>query len=327
MVNRNLQFPAKVVLGAVISAVLATSCSSLKSHTGNVATKLDYANSAAPESQIGGSGAMQNIAQSASLDSQPVAEENATTSKNLANKPQLVKNASLSLSVSSVTEALKQTRAIINQHQGDLLGLQDSPDGGGRHTLSLEIRVPQERLDTTVEAFSKLGTIQARSLTAEDVSNQLVDFEARLRNLRKTESTLLTIMDRSGTVGDVLKVSQELSRVREETERITAQLSSLKSQVAFSKISLTLEEVLASQQLQRPFGAEFVEAWQQSTHSVVRLTMALGKLGVWLIAYTPYWLAFGALLWVWKTRSLPWQRRTRLTAQANIPTDSTPPQA
>jgi len=41
------------------------------------------------------------------------------------------------------------------------------------------------------------------SLTAEDVTTQLVDGEARLRNLRRQESILQKIMDRSGSIPGV----------------------------------------------------------------------------------------------------------------------------
>ncbi len=59
--------------------------------------------------------------------------------------------------------------------------------------------------------------------------------------MQKTESTLLEIMERSGSVSDVLKVAQELSDVRQSIEQINAQLKSLQNQVAYSTITLKLE--------------------------------------------------------------------------------------
>jgi hypothetical protein len=208
-------------------------------------------------------------------------------------KPQLVKTAELSLVVKSVTESLQSINRMVKTQRGDILGLQDHPSGSGkaRHTASMQIRVPQNQLDELLQSFSQLGTVERRNLNAEDVSEQLTDFEARLRNLRKTEETLLQIMSRSGSVGDVLKVSQELSNVREQSERIAAQLASLQTRVTYSRITLTLEEVLASSPPQRSVITELQETWADATQSVATLTTNLGKLGIWLIAYTPYWLA------------------------------------
>ena len=101
------------------------------------------------------------------------------------------------LRVDSVAAAIKQVAKIINQHQGDILRLTDQgpPDSTARQTASMELRVPQAQLDLTLEQLSQLGTVQSRSLSAQDVSNQLVDYQARLRNLRKSEEVVLKIME------------------------------------------------------------------------------------------------------------------------------------
>ncbi len=213
-------------------------------------------------------------------------------------RPQLVKTADISLLVQSIDDTLQQTSQIVEQQQGDVLGLQDEkPESGGRQTASMRMRVPQARLETTLDALAKLGTIQNRTLTAEDVTNQLVDFQARLRNLRQTENSLLQIMNRSGSVGDVLKVAQELSKVRESIEQIDAQLKSLTNRVAYSTINLTLESAVSSTAPQQPLGVQVQDTWNSATHSVGELTSDLLSLAIWLVAYSPYLLILGAAAW------------------------------
>ena len=214
-----------------------------------------------------------------------------------ATRPQLIKKAALSLVVKSIDASSKSVTNIVEKQQGDILGFQNQkpPDSSVRQTASVEIRVPQERLETTLEALAKLGTVENRSLTAEDVTEQLVDSEARLRNLRKSEEMVLKIMERSGSVGDVLKASQELSNIRESIERIDAQLKSLRNQVAYSTISLTLEAAVSAQQTPEPsLGLRVQETWGKATHSVGELTLGLFGFGIWLLAYSPYLLLIGA---------------------------------
>ncbi|MCZ0901313.1 DUF4349 domain-containing protein, partial [Microcoleus sp. HI-ES] len=149
-----------------------------------------------------------------------------------------------------------------------------------------------------LDTLAKLGTVENRSLTAEDVTDQLVDSEARLRNLRKSEEMVLKIMERSGSVGDVLKAAQELSNIRESIERIDAQLKSLRNQVAYSTISLTLEAAVSAQQTPEPsLGLRVQETWGKATHSVGELTLGLFGLGIWLLAYSPYLLLIGAAVY------------------------------
>ena len=214
--------------------------------------------------------------------------------------PQLIKKAQLSVVVKSIDASTKSITEIVKKQQGDVLGFQNQkpPDSSIRQTATLEIRVPQAKLETTLDALAKLGSVQNRGLTAQDVTTQLVDNDARLRNLRKSEEVVLKIMERSGSVGDVLKAAQELSNIRESIERIDAELKSLRNQVAYSTINLTLEAAVSAQQDPEPsLGLRMQETWGKATHSVGELTLGLFGLGIWMLAYSPYFLLIGAAVY------------------------------
>jgi uncharacterized protein (DUF342 family) len=215
----------------------------------------------------------------------------------LKSQPQLIKTASLQVTVKSVTDSLEQVKTIAQQQQGDILNLSDQiPTESNRHrSAAIQMRVPQAKLDAAIKALKSLGDLDSQSITAEDVSTQLVDSQARLKNLRRTEETLLEIMGRSGGVSDVLKVSQELSNVRTQIEQITAQLTALRNQVAYSSINLNLVEVTASVRSQPAVGIQISNSWESATQSFGKLTVDLLQLGIWLMVYSPYWLALGAI--------------------------------
>ncbi|WP_331001023.1 DUF4349 domain-containing protein [Nostoc commune] len=162
-------------------------------------------------------------------------------------RPQLIKKAAISLTVNSVDKTVDAVSQIINKQQGDLIGLkqQQPKSDNPRYTATIQLRIPENRLEPTLEELAKLGTVESRNITAEDVGDRLVDFQARLTNLQKTEANLQKIMDRAGSVIDVLSVAQELSNVRETIEQINAQLKSLQNQVAYSTITLNLEAAVS----------------------------------------------------------------------------------
>jgi hypothetical protein len=224
----------------------------------------------------------------------PVAKEanNAQATEIPHARPQLIKKANLNLLVDSVEKSIDRVSQIIDRQQGDLIGLEERQptQEDSRYRASIQMRVPQELLDSTLDELVKLGTVQSRSITAEDVSSQIVDFQARLSNLRKTETNLQKIMDRAGSVKDVLSVAQELSNVRQQIEQIDAQLKSLQNQVAYSTISLQLEATVAGSSPQRNLGSQIQETWNSSTQSLGTFTTGLLKVGIWLIVYSPYWL-------------------------------------
>jgi hypothetical protein len=212
-------------------------------------------------------------------------------------RPQLIKKAAISLIVDSVDKSVNAVSEIINKQQGDLISLQEQQPTktNAPHTASIQLRVPQNLLQATLDELAKLGTVESRNISAEDVGDRLVDFQARLTNLRKTEANLQKIMDRAGSVRDVLSVAQELSQVRQSIEQIDAQLKNLTNQVAYSTITLKLEATVSSSGTQRALGSQLQESWNKSTNSFGDFTVGLLKLGIWLMVYSPYLLALAAI--------------------------------
>ncbi|WP_373534017.1 DUF4349 domain-containing protein [Microcoleus sp.] len=280
------------------SAIALPSCAANSpSSAGGGATS-----SSSRENQIVASAPQSSPAPVTRQDAQPKTSAVSKTAppETPATTPQLIKKAELSVVVKSIDTSTKSVTEIVKKQQGDILGFQNQkpPDSSIRQTATLEIRVPQAKLETTLDALAKLGSVQNRGLTAEDVTTQLVDNDARLRNLRKSEEVVLKIMERSGSVGDVLKAAQELSNIRESIERIDAELKSLRNQVAYSTISLTLEAAVSAQQDPEPsLGLRAQETWGKATHSVGELTLGLFGLGIWMLAYSPYFLLIAAAVY------------------------------
>ncbi|CEJ43298.1 DUF4349 domain-containing protein [Umezakia ovalisporum] len=211
-------------------------------------------------------------------------------------RSQLIKKAAMTVIVDSVGESIESVSRIINQQQGDLIALNErQPTGDNRrHTASITLRVPQNFLEVTLKNLAKLGTVSHRHITAEDVGDRLVDFQARLNNLRRTEANLQKIMDRSGSIKDVLNVSQELSNIRQSIEQIDAQLKNLQNQVAYSTITLNLEAAVSSSSPQPGIASQIQGTWNNSTNSLATLMMTVLKLGIWSMVYSPILLVMAA---------------------------------
>lgn len=285
---------SSLVTTVLLSSVLFTSCGSAPSSTSSNAPAPMASESAPQNATIEGS-------------TKEAADTSANSPANTSNvpaaKPQLIKSARLELVVVSVEEGIKSVGKIVQQYQGDVLSLDDNQANSSSGQLAvLQLRIPQEKLDITLESLAKLGTIENRSLSSEDVSNQLVDLRARLKNLRKTEEALLEIMNRAGSVGDVLKVAQEVSNVRQSIEQIEAQLQNLQNRVAYSQVSVNLRSLTTTRSTTPSLGLQFQETWQQATTSVGDLTIGLMKLFLWLLVYSPYLgliilVVYGARYW------------------------------
>ena len=67
---------------------------------------------------------------------------------------------------------------------------------GQARALTAAVQFPAARLDAGLAALKPLGMIVEESLKGEDVTEQIVDVEARLSNARNTEKRLLDLLQK-----------------------------------------------------------------------------------------------------------------------------------
>ena len=108
-------------------------------------------------------------------------------------------------------------------------------------TVDLPLRVPQEECDSLIDKFCRFGKVKSRRLRSEDVTESLVDVQARIQNLRETRDRLRNQLDNAKGVSDVLAIERELNRVQSQLESLEARVKVLRNSVAFTEVSLTLE--------------------------------------------------------------------------------------
>jgi len=106
----------------------------------------------------------------------------------------------------------------------------------------LVLRVPSEEFSATVEDVKALGTVENAETDSQDVTDRLVDLEARLENLRAQRDRLRTLFEQANETEDVLRVEERLSDVQGEIERLEAKKQSLEGRVAYSTITVEYHE-------------------------------------------------------------------------------------
>ncbi|HKW44551.1 MAG TPA: DUF4349 domain-containing protein [Candidatus Eremiobacteraceae bacterium] len=225
--------------------------------------------------------------------------------------PQIIRTGSISLLVADVEKAIDATQRVARNQGGNVLSLNDQTptQPGERHTAQMQIGVPQYDFDAAMNALTAVGGVQARAVSAQDVSAQIIDVQARLNNARRTESDLLKIMDRQGKIEDVLSAEQQLAQVREQVEQLDGQLQATKHQVAYSTIDVSLTDAAAKTTTVAPTGAQKLgDAWQAALRSVGGFTLGILSSVLWLVAYLPY-IALVAVL-----AAVGWYRFRRLKA-------------
>ena len=106
----------------------------------------------------------------------------------------------------------------------------------------LTVRVPADRFDTVRQSLSTLGEVENQSIRGEDVSGQLVDYDARLKSLQAQEEALRVLVGQAKAVGDVLQVQSSLFSVRQQIEQLKGQKANLEQATSLATIHVSLFE-------------------------------------------------------------------------------------
>ena len=151
----------------------------------------------------------------------------------------VISTASISIEVEVVQTATADVRAIAESLGGFVEQL-SSPGGAEQQRATMTIRVPQAQFFTALEHIEALGKVLSKNMGSEDVSERFIDLEARLKSSLREEQSLLSLLERTATVSEVLTVERELTRVRSEIERFQGQLNFLERRVDLGTITVSL---------------------------------------------------------------------------------------
>lgn len=224
----------------------------------------------------------------------------------------IIKNAELSLEVKDVAEAIQRVETATDTVFGVVTDSQlsgsDGGQGKGERRANLMVRVPGDQFNRFLADVQKLGKLLNHRVFTEDVSGQFVDLEARRQSALQHEKRLLDILARGNTVDELLKLENELNRVRTEIESITGRLNMLRDRVDFSTIRLALIEPAAPTKPDEP---KPKTVWQQAIEAFLSGAKAVGEFAAALIVFAfgiaPVAFAVGVLaLLLW-----PLARRLR----------------
>lgn len=140
-----------------------------------------------------------------------------------------------------IVDNVANTVDLIGDVSLELGGWTVSSDRNAIHRGSVSVRVPAQQLDDAVRRIRALGNrVDWESSTSQDVTDEYVDSNSRLRSLRATEEALLNLLNKAEDVEDALDVQRELTDLQAEIESLEGRIKFLEQTAAFSLINVTL---------------------------------------------------------------------------------------
>ena len=184
----------------------------------------------------------------------------------------------------------------LNQQIITLGGYIESRDSntGYRQRTTMVIRIPASALSQFVEHVNASANVTSSSETAQDVTLEYVDTEAKITALEVEQTRLLELLAAAESLDDILTIEARLSDVTYELERYASRLRSLSNLVDYATVHLTVYEVEVLTPVEEP------TVWQRISTGFNETLTDLGDnltdLFVWVIVESPNILIFGLLV-------------------------------
>jgi hypothetical protein len=221
----------------------------------------------------------------------------------------VVYTGSLQLVVEDLQAALAKAKAAVLATGGYVGASQESNDGE-QSVATITYRIPATRWENAIADLRGLADrVVFEQTQATEVGSQIVDLEARIRNLRASEASLQEIAKSAGKISDLLEVEAQLTQVRGEIEQLDAQRAQLADQVAYGTLVTTfgLEEIAVQQQAQGWDPRQDVDA---ASATLIGAGQALVSAGIWFgIVWLPVILVLLVLILVGRWAFRRWGPR------------------
>ena len=163
-------------------------------------------------------------------------------SPDLAADQKIIRTSQIRLEVQNVTATLDPLKAIATSRGGYLGSLSVNTHYGDRLYAVVTMRVPAREFESAIAEIKTLGSLTSESLSADDVTEEYVDLQARRSALASQLAAYNRIMEKAGNVSEILEVQVQIERVQVEIDRIDGRLKYLDSRVDYATITVTLEE-------------------------------------------------------------------------------------
>jgi hypothetical protein len=207
----------------------------------------------------------------------------------------IVRTGSLQLDVKDVKTSLNAARDTITG-MGGYIGASQQSSNGTSIVATVTYRIPEARWEEALTALRILGDEVGENTDAAEVTNQIVDLAARIRNLQASETALVRHAAEAAKIADLLEIETRLTDVRGQIEQLNAQQKNLENQAAYGTLAVTFGTEVAAVQ-------KAAAQWDPKTEvdragaSLIGFLQTLTTAAIWFaIVWLPVLIVFAIVL-------------------------------
>ncbi|MDC3413218.1 DUF4349 domain-containing protein [Terrihalobacillus insolitus] len=226
----------------------------------------------------------------------PANKESSFSSQDSSRK--IIYNANLSVEVKDFEVSVNDIQAQITEAGGYIVNSSTNGGADGKRLYGqVTARIPQERFRNFLKTVEKESMkVLESNVTGEDVTEEYVDLESRLKSKKVVEKRLLDFMEKAEKTEDLLKISADLANVQEEIEQITGRMNYLQNKADLATVTINISE----NKINVPkIEEENLNTWERTKklfmESVNFLLSTLSGLFVFIVGSLPVLLLLGLI--------------------------------
>lgn len=201
----------------------------------------------------------------------------------------LIRNGAMSFEVKEVMSARRAIVAFTNELDG-YIASEKLINNDDKTRFEQVVRIPGNRLDDFVALVDTLARkMDSRDFSSQDVSEEFVDLEGRLRAKRGVEARYREIVKQAKTIKEVLEVEDQIGVVRGDIEKIEGRLKYLSNKTSFSTVTLNYYEHYS--EAVPGIGSKFAESFFGGWNGLMIFLVAITR--TW-----PFLLIIGFSAWL-----------------------------
>ena len=158
------------------------------------------------------------------------------------------------------------------------------------------LRLDNADVDSLLADVAKLGTVETATRTSDDVTADVADVGARVRNAQASVARIRALMSQATRIGDVVALEGELSKRQADLEALQARQRALADQTAQATVTVRLygaSAPVATTETSTGFFSGLKSGWDSFTGFMAGALTVLGALVPWLLLLVP----LGLLVW------------------------------
>jgi hypothetical protein len=202
----------------------------------------------------------------------------------------VIQNSDVSLLVKNVVDTRNKILDYTNKNGGYMVSAstsnpQDAP------TANITIRIPSDKLQESLDFFHSLSVkVVSENLLGQDVTDQYVDIDTRIKLLESTKARYEDILSKATEINDITNLTSQILNIQSQIDSYKGQQESLEKNAKLARLTvfMSTDEIALPYSPSETFRPNVI--FKLAVRSLVSTLRSLATFAIWLSVYSVVWL-------------------------------------